>query len=549
MIWRLAGQFIIMGLFLFLSQFLIQLISLRFLNTPANLISLENQNGSIPTLDLASFIGNGLALILSIWLSAWILDRRRFQDYGFKVDRDWWIDFTFGLSLGAMLMLAVFAVELSAGWIRIQSFFYKQNQFHSFLGAVSIPLVIFIVVAFYEELFSRGYQLTNLAEGLSSKKVRPQVAILLACFISSGFFGLLHAANPNSTLLSTVNIALAGVFLATGYLLTGQLAISIGLHISWNFFQGNIFGFPVSGGGFRYASLIQIQQGGPTFLTGGNFGPEGGLLGTIMNFLGILLIIYWVKHRTGSAKLNISISEPPALHSSRSQKNNGPSSSKISISGINNIQHLIWDWNGTLLDDVDLCLSTINGLLQERGLPSVTRGHYLDVFGFPVRDYYQKIGFDFSKEAFETVSTTFITAYEAGRPNCQLMEGAKEILTKIKDYGISQSILSASKKNYLELAVVEYDLQDYFSSIHGLDNHHAAGKHNLAKAYLAESNLNPQSILLVGDTLHDAEIARDLGMYCCLIPRGHQSVTRLGAAGVLLFDSLFHLGDAIQSHT
>jgi len=182
-------------------------------------------------------------------------------------------------------------------------------------------------------------------------------------------------------------------------------------------------------------------------------------------------------------------------------------------------------------------------------MPSVTQEYYLDVFGFPVRDYYKKIGFDFSIEPFETVSTLFINAYEAGRPNCKLMKGTKEILSKIKRTGVSQSILSASKKVYLDLAVAEYNLEDYFLSIHGLDNHHAAGKLSLAKAYLADSKLDPKTVLLVGDTLHDADIAKDLGINCCLIPNGHQNRNRLTSAGVPIHNSLFELGDTVKPQT
>jgi len=314
MLWRMLGQFIFMSFFLLLSQLIIQLISAQFYFSPITRTTIN------PTLQLISFLGNGLALTFSIWLAGRILDRRRFVDFGFKFNRGWWLDFLFGLGLGASLMLVIFLIELASGWITIEGYFYKQNPAQSFIGAITIPLIIFIVVGFYEELFSRGYQLTNLAEGFSGKNTRPEVAILSACILSSCFFGLLHATNSNATFLTTVNIGLAGIFLAAGYLLTGQLALSIGLHISWNIFQGNIFGFPVSGGDFRFASLIHIQQSGPALITGGNFGPEGGLLGTFINLVGILLIINWVKHRTHSVNLHISISEPPTAHLSENKE-------------------------------------------------------------------------------------------------------------------------------------------------------------------------------------------------------------------------------------
>jgi len=210
--------------------------------------------------------------------------------------------------------------------------------------------------------------------------------------------------------------------------------------------------------------------------------------------------------------------------------------------------HIIWDWNGTLLDDLNLCLEIINNLLNKNSLPPVSLAYYLDVFGFPVRDYYQNIGFDFEKESFEIISTEFITAYEKGRPNCLLMTGARETLGWLSSTGYTQSILSASKQAYLNKAVLDYGIKNYFISINGLDNHHAAGKFDLAKEFMAAQNLNPKSVLLIGDTLHDAEIANSLGVDCWLIPNGHQSRQRLGSAGVPILDSLLNLSNQIQKH-
>ena len=205
------------------------------------------------------------------------------------------------------------------------------------------------------------------------------------------------------------------------------------------------------------------------------------------------------------------------------------------------LQHIIWDWNGTLLDDLELCLEIINGMLKERELPAITRESYLEVFDFPVKNYYQKLGFDFSLEPFEAVSDQFIQAYERGRPECQLMDGSREILAALSSRRISQSILSASRRVYLTKAVQEYGIESHFNSIEGLDNHHAAGKLELAYQFLEFCPFDPAEMLLVGDTTHDGDIARALGVDCMLIPNGHHSRERLAATGLPVLNSLLEL--------
>lgn len=210
------------------------------------------------------------------------------------------------------------------------------------------------------------------------------------------------------------------------------------------------------------------------------------------------------------------------------------------------IQHIIWDWNGTLLDDLGLCLVIINGMLARRDLPPVSHNSYLEVFDFPVQDYYQRVGFDFSQTPFEQLSDEFISAYELGRPTCRLMPGAREILAFLAEQGLSQSILSASKAAYLEKAVVDYGIEGHFSSVHGLADHHAAGKLELARQFMAGCQLDPAQMLLVGDTTHDGEIAAELGVSCLLIPNGHHSRSRLEATACPVIPSLAALQDYLS---
>lgn len=254
-----------------------------------------------------------VATVVSVWVAGRFFDRRPFSGFGLRLTREWWIDLGFGLVLGALLMTGIFLVELAFGWVTVTGTFEATDGSSSFFPAILLPLVLFLCVGFGEELLSRGYQLTNLAEGLNYPWLGgPRGAILLAWVISSSVFGFAHLGNPGASIISTVNIAFAGLLLGVGYVLTGRLAISVGLHITWNFFQGNVFGFPVSGLDPIGASVIRIEQGGPPVFTGGGFGPEAGLMDIAATVVGSLLILLWVRLRSGKASLDESLAEPPA---------------------------------------------------------------------------------------------------------------------------------------------------------------------------------------------------------------------------------------------
>ena len=253
-----------------------------------------------PFVGVLFMLGSLVSIFVSVWAAGKVLDRRPLADFGFHFSRRWWADLGFGLGLGAVLMVAIFCVELAAGWVTVSGTF--QSPRGPFGIAILVALVQFVGVGIQEELLSRGYHLRNMAEGLNLPSIGAHGALLLGYAGSSAVFGLLHAANPNASIVSTINLVVAGLFLGLGYVLTGELAIPIGMHITWNFFQGNVFGFPVSGGPST-TTFIAIEQGGPELWTGGAFGPEAGLMGLLAIGLGSLLTIAWVRRQYGRAEL------------------------------------------------------------------------------------------------------------------------------------------------------------------------------------------------------------------------------------------------------
>lgn len=205
------------------------------------------------------------------------------------------------------------------------------------------------------------------------------------------------------------------------------------------------------------------------------------------------------------------------------------------------VSAVIWDWNGTLLNDLDLCVETINVLLKNRSLPLLTNGKYREVFSFPVKDYYRKAGFDFAKEDFAIPAREFIDLYNQNVVSCRLFADAKPVLDHFRAGNIRQFVLSAMKQDMLESTLHDKGIAGYFEMIAGLDDHYAVSKVEQGRRLLAESGLEKEKTIMIGDTLHDYEVACELGIGCILVADGHQSKQRLMATGIPVIDSLGEL--------
>jgi membrane protease YdiL (CAAX protease family) len=224
--------------------------------------------------------------ISSIYIARRFLDKRSFVSLGLQINKQALADILIGIAITFVMMGSIYSAEIAAGWLTVESFAWQTEPAINVITSILMFFVIFIIVGWNEELLSRGYHLQTLASGTN---------MFWGIVISSSVFGLAHLGNPNATWVSAAGIFFAGVFLAYGYLRTGQLWLSIGLHIGWNFFEGVIFGFPVSG--LDIYRLIHHQVQGPEAWTGGAFGPEAGLIVLPALVIGSVLIYLYTRNR------------------------------------------------------------------------------------------------------------------------------------------------------------------------------------------------------------------------------------------------------------
>jgi hypothetical protein len=208
---------------------------------------------------------------------------------------------------------AIFAVELAAGLITVEQLFLSRPGLGIDAGfpvAFVLTVLMFVAVGVGEEVFVRGYLLTNIAEGLNGLgPVGPRTAIGTAAALTSALFGVLHLANPNATFISAFNISVVGLFLAWTYIVTADLGIAIGVHITWNLSLSSVYGFPVSGL-TTPATILDVSQTGDPLVTGGAFGPEAGLVVYLALAVAIGLTWWWVRREGALSWFPIGVAVP-----------------------------------------------------------------------------------------------------------------------------------------------------------------------------------------------------------------------------------------------
>lgn len=263
---RAGWRLLIQTLFLFLiggclSVFLLMILLALDPALLTSMIELE------PEYLLLATAGEVITVTLSVFLARRFLDKRSIESLGLRLDGRTILDILTGIGITFFQMGLIYLLMTALGWVTFEGFAWEFDSLGIVLGNTLLFFLIFVGVAWSEELLSRGYHLQTLASGLN---------VFWGVVISSSVFGALHLGNPNATWVSAAGIFLAGLFFAYGYLRTGQLWLPIGMHLGWNFFEGVVFGFPVSG--LDIYPLARILVSGPEIWTGGAFGPEAGLI-------------------------------------------------------------------------------------------------------------------------------------------------------------------------------------------------------------------------------------------------------------------------------
>jgi phosphoglycolate phosphatase len=202
------------------------------------------------------------------------------------------------------------------------------------------------------------------------------------------------------------------------------------------------------------------------------------------------------------------------------------------------LKHIIWDWNGTMLDDRWLTIAAMNIVLARRNMAELTEDRYLQLFTFPVIEYYRRLGFDFDKEPFSVSGSEFINEYNARAFEPQLHDGIIDLIAELNENGVSHSILSASSQKILNKLAKHHNIDHYFIAVLGQDNHYAYGKIETGKMWINKLGIAPKNTLFIGDTEHDLEVANAIGSHCALLSWGHSSTERLENRGINVFDAM-----------
>ena len=211
-------------------------------------------------------------------------------------------------------------------------------------------------------------------------------------------------------------------------------------------------------------------------------------------------------------------------------------------------KYIFLDFNGTVLDDIDLCLNLLNEMLYDKENKTVTLEEYKNIFCFPIIDYYVAAGFTFNGYTFKELADVFIVDY-ANRSTAEtkVFTDLKEFINLVKEVGYKVVICSASLKPMLLDQLNSLKILELFDDVIALENHYAASKLELAKEYVKNANVDLENSYFIGDTTHDAEVGYECGLKTLLVDRGHQSEEVLSKAKTTILHSLLEAADFIKN--
>ena len=208
------------------------------------------------------------------------------------------------------------------------------------------------------------------------------------------------------------------------------------------------------------------------------------------------------------------------------------------------MKSVIWDFNGTILDDVELAAGSINEVLRRRNLPTIDKAAHRRIFRFPVSDYYRSLGFDLDREEQGDISDEFLSVYQSGVESCSLNPGIAEALEYLEKRGVDQFVLSAAQEEMVVAWVRLHGIQSRFKGVYGLSDRLAVSKARRCRDLIEDFDLDPSATLFIGDTDHDVEVARAVGCRPLVVLQGHQDGSRFAGADCEIYDSFHELVEA-----
>ena len=199
--------------------------------------------------------------------------------------------------------------------------------------------------------------------------------------------------------------------------------------------------------------------------------------------------------------------------------------------------HIIWDWNGTLLNDISASLASVNDMLEMRGMSHIDIDYYKECIGVPIRKFYDRV-FDMEKEDYSVIIKQYNEGYLRHLADCGLTDGARKAVDFFASCGMHQAVVSSSNNDQLCMNIRKYGLDGCFDAVLGSSDFYAGSKIDRARAYLEKTGAESGKTLVIGDLEHDADMAKELGADCILLTSGHEHISRLEKADAVLADDL-----------